>query len=116
MKTNIMDYSLLLGVYRLRWWRRRRPPTTTRARRRRRRGRRRGLPHHHPHAFARNGRQRDRPLQEWDVGKRLERWAKVALCCLWSDRQGMSAVEPDHYSRRFLRMIDRLIVRGLLAS
>ena len=76
--------------------------------------------HHHPHAFA--GAEAEYYLcvidllQEWDVGKRLERWAKVALCCLWRDRQGMSAVEPDHYARRFLRMIDRLIVRGLLAS
>ena len=122
---NIMDYSLLLGVhYRARGGggggeaagddegtaataavEAARPPPRA---------------HPHPHAFA--GAEAEYYLcvidllQEWDVGKRLERWAKVALCCLWRDRQGMSAVEPDHYARRFLRMIDRLIVRGLLAS
>jgi len=43
-------------------------------------------------------------LQEWNVGKRLERFAKVVFKGRWARdvRDGMSAVEPVTYRERFL--------------
>ena len=43
-------------------------------------------------------------LQKWNFKKRLERWTKIILKGRWAEgvRNGMSAVEPESYRRRFL--------------
>ena len=43
-------------------------------------------------------------LQKWNLNKRVERWAKIILKGRWAEgvRNGMSAIEPETYRRRFL--------------
>jgi len=48
-------------------------------------------------------------LQSWDWGKRLERCAKLLLCCRCCFAGGMSAVEPTTYARRFASMVERTV-------
>ena len=49
-------------------------------------------------------------LQTWTLAKRIERWVKLTLCCrCGASAAGMSAVEPSHYARRFVRMIERIL-------
>lgn len=43
-------------------------------------------------------------LQKWNLSKRAERWSKIILKGRWAEgsRNGMSAVDPETYRRRFL--------------
>ena len=44
-------------------------------------------------------------LQEWNMAKRIERWAKIILKGRWRHeiKDGMSAIEPSAYRERFLK-------------
>jgi len=46
-------------------------------------------------------------LQQWNMRKRLERFAKIAFKGRWAKhvRQGMSAIEPHAYRERFLAAV-----------
>jgi hypothetical protein len=46
-------------------------------------------------------------LQEWSLKKRLERWAKIVFKgrCARHARDGMTAIEPQQYSWRFVEQI-----------
>eukprot|EP00808_Paulinella_micropora_P012979 g39977.t1 len=48
-------------------------------------------------------------LQQWDLHKKGEQWFKWAFRCHCSDWEDLSAVEPDWYFERFLRMLIRRI-------
>ena len=50
-------------------------------------------------------------LQEWDLSKKLERWAKVHL--RMKDRDGISCVEPVYYRKRFMRKMWRIGIRPI---
>ena len=47
------------------------------------------------------------PLQRWDMRKRIERLLKIVvrLRCAAKLKNGMSAVEPAEYARRFHQMV-----------
>jgi len=46
-------------------------------------------------------------LQEWDVMKRIERFVKTSLLC--QHREGVSAVSPDAYKKRFLARMREML-------
>ena len=46
-------------------------------------------------------------LQEWNLNKRLERFAKTKLKN--KDPAGLSAIEPIAYQKRFQRFIDTVL-------
>ena len=58
-------------------------------------------------------------LQSWNLRKRLERLFKLAVYCRWwsGSADGISAVEPAQYARRFNLMVARILAldkpRGL---
>lgn len=58
-------------------------------------------------------------LQSWNLRKRLERLFKLAVYCRWwsGSADGISAVEPAQYARRFNLMVGRILAldkpRGL---
>lgn len=49
-------------------------------------------------------------LQQWDTSKKLERFAKTKLRC--KDGDGISAVPPKHYYKRFVHWIRHEVVDG----
>ena len=50
-------------------------------------------------------------LQSWNLRKRLERLFKLAVYCRWwsGSADGISAVEPAQYARRFNLMVARIL-------
>ena len=50
-------------------------------------------------------------LQRWTWSKFFERWAKIMLRCLWSDRDALSACPPDTYRRRFQERVVSALVK-----
>ena len=47
-------------------------------------------------------------LQEWNLNKKLERFTKTVL--LGKDKQTLSAIEPEQYSKRFRNFMEKNVL------
>ena len=47
-------------------------------------------------------------LQEWNLNKKLERFTKTVL--LGKDKDNLSAIEPEQYSKRFLSFMEKNVL------
>ena len=47
-------------------------------------------------------------LQEWNLNKKLERFTKTVL--LGKDKQNLSAIEPEQYSKRFRSFMEKNVL------